>query len=161
MLVRAILCPLCLLVVLTYVSLDARGPDSPTRLVGEMTTQPSLPPPLEARDCGAIARDELPNARFARKGGRTTKVRVWREGSALTADDIAQGRDLSQYDELNLSVPRPSLAGEKGTDHSVVPRARIFIWEHWRDRKQAYLTITMSSVDATSGTQIRPMTVPR
>ncbi len=31
--------------------------------------------------------------------------------------------------------------------------ARTFVWEHWHDQKPGYLTITGSSVDATSTSQ--------
>ena len=153
MLVRLNLCALCFLVLLASVCSNSRVPGSPTRLDGGRSTRSSVPPPLEARDCGATApNDELPDGRFARDGGRTTEARVRREGGALTLDDIAQGRDLSRYDRLNLSDPRMHVF-EKDTE-SVVPRARMFLWEHWRDRRQAYLAITMRSVDAASTSHV-------
>jgi hypothetical protein len=55
-----------------------------------------MPPSLGPADCVSVAPpDELPNARFARKGGRTTRyVKVWRQGTALVVDNVAQERDL-------------------------------------------------------------------
>lgn len=112
-----------------------------------------LPPPLEVADCFTPApRDELPMDEFIRKGGRITQyVGVRREGSALTFDNVAQGRDLHDYDRLELA------------DHGVLDRqfqmtvmvqAREFLWKHWQEKKKAYLILTYHSVDATSTSHI-------
>ncbi len=112
-----------------------------------------VPPPLEAKDCkAAAASDELPNARFERKGGRTTRLKVRLEGSALTVDGVAQGRNLGQYDRVELKNPGPMAGGV--AQNNVIARARVFLWEHWRDRKRGYLIITLSSVDATSTSHV-------
>lgn len=119
------------------------------------STHPQVPPPLEAKDCASTAPpDELPNARFARRGGRTTRyVKVWRKGTALTIDDVAQGRDLRSYDRLELADPEPRAAADRRGDW-ILAKARNFLWEHWRDRKRAYLLLTLSSVDATSTSHV-------
>jgi hypothetical protein len=116
---------------------------------------PQVPPPLEAKDCESTAPpDEPPNARFARRGGRHTRyVKVWRQGTALTIDDVAQGRDLRRYDRLELDDPEPRNASDRGGDWILV-KARTFLWEHWRDRKRAYLLLTRSSIDATSTSHV-------
>ena len=64
--------------------------------------------------------------------------------SFLTVEGIEQGRNLQQYERLDLSQPGPSITVD----------ARTFLWEHWRDKKAAYLTLTRSSVDATSTSHV-------
>jgi hypothetical protein len=124
-------------------------------VVNYRSTHPQVPPALEAKNCASTAAlDELPNARFVRKGGRTTRyVRVWREGTALTVDKVAQGRDLRRYDRLELADPEPRAVADRRGDW-IIAKARKFLWEHWRDRKRAYLLLTLSSVDATSTSHI-------
>jgi hypothetical protein len=119
------------------------------------STHPQVPPSLEAKDCASTAApDELPNARFARKGGRSTRyVKVWRQGTALTVNDVGQGRDLRRYDRLELADPEPRAASDRRGD-PILAQARSFLWEHWRDRKRAYLLLTRSSVDATSTSHV-------
>src|SRR5438874_1972057 len=118
-------------------------------------TKVQLPPPLEAKDCMSPApRDELPNARFIREGGRTTRyVNVFRQGDALTVDNVAQGRDLRAYDKLELVRPGPTHVVDEEAD-PIFPQARNFLWEHWSLRKKAYLILTASSIDATSTAHI-------
>jgi hypothetical protein len=118
-------------------------------LVGHQDARHRVPPPLEAKNCEAAADpDERPNHRFERKGGRTTNATVRTQGGALTVDDVAQGRDLGRYDKFEVANPQPRLISEIERD-PLLARARTFLWEHWRDRRQAYLIVTMSSVDAT------------
>jgi hypothetical protein len=123
--------------------------------VEHRNAHPQVPPALEPANCASAApRDELPNAQFARKGGRTTRyVKVRREGTALTVDDVAQGRDLRRYDRLDVSDPKPRAAADSGGE-GIVAQARSFVWEHWRDHKRGYLRLTLSSVDATSTSHV-------
>jgi len=104
-----------------------------------------MPPSLPVESCQKSApRDELPNARFLRKGGRILRpIKTWQQGTALTVDDIAQGRDLSRYDKLDLSDLEPA-----GRHQKTLAQARSFMWSHWQARKKAYLVLTLSSVDA-------------
>jgi hypothetical protein len=124
-------------------------------VVNYRSSHPQVPSPLEAKNCALTAPgDELPNARFARKGGRSTRyVRVWRDGTALTVDNVAQGRDLRQYDRLELADPEPRVVADRRGDW-IIAKARTFLWEHWRDHKRAYLLLTLSSVDATSTSHV-------
>src|SRR5437667_7822460 len=72
-----------------------------------------IPPPLEAKNCNSSnSKDEFPNDRFARKGGRETKVSVRYEKDLLTVTGIEQGRDLTRYERLNVSNPKPMFAYE-------------------------------------------------
>ena len=117
-------------------------------------SQRHLPPPLEAKRCEAPrSKDEFPKARFARKGGRETKASVLYVGNMLTVAGIEQGRDLGRYNRLNLSNPKPMLAIEMDRAPIVVS-ARAFLWDHWHNQKPAYLTMTGSSVDATSTSHV-------
>jgi len=116
-----------------------------------MKSRPRVPPPLEAKGCeSGAAVGELPNERFIRRGGRTTRyVNVWREGKSYVADGVAQGRNLGRYERLDLADPEPRTVGDPLRD-SVLAQARNFLWLNWHERKRAYLTLTLSSVDATS-----------
>ena len=123
-------------------------------LLGGTQAQQSVPPPVQAPDCTVAAPSkELPNARFARKGGHTAASKVSFQSGVLTVKDVEQGRDLHKYETLTLTNPKPTTVVERQAD-STIPRARMFVWEHWRDRKQAYLILTLSSVDATSTSHI-------
>jgi hypothetical protein len=116
--------------------------------------QQNVPPPIEAADCNVAAPSkELPYARFARKGGRTTASKILFQGGVLTVKDVAQGRDLGKYETLTLTNPKHMTVVESKHD-PVIPRARMFLWQHWHDREQGYLILTLSSVDATSTSHI-------
>jgi hypothetical protein len=109
-----------------------------------------LPPPLEAKNCNSSnSKGEYPNDRFARKVGRETKASFRYEKDLLTVNNIEQERDLARYERLNVTNPKPMFAYERDGAQIFVS-ARTFLWEHWHDHKPAYLTITGSSVDATS-----------
>jgi hypothetical protein len=123
-------------------------------LLSAAQAQQKLPPPIEAPECSAKApSNELPNARFARKGGRTTASKVLFQGGVLSVKDVAQGRDLGRYETLTLTNPKPTTVLERKGD-PVIQRARVFLWQHWHDRKQGYLILTLSSVDASSTSHI-------
>jgi hypothetical protein len=119
------------------------------------STHPRVPVSLQPQDCDSTAPpDELPNTRFLRKGGRRTRyVKVWNEGSALTTADVAQGRDLTAYDRLEVTDPEPRTVSDRGRD-PYMSQARTFLWEHWHARKRGYLILTGSSVDATSTSHV-------
>lgn len=86
-------------------------PDPPAAALSDQDLQGRLPPALEAGGCGAApSGGELPNSRFARRGGRETKVAFRGEGESLTADGVEQGWEFSRYDRPDL--PGPILAGE-------------------------------------------------
>jgi hypothetical protein len=123
-------------------------------LLGNAVAQHKLPPSLDTTDCSVAAPSgELPNAQFGRKDGRTTASKVLFRDSVLTFSDVEQGRDLGQYEKLTLINPRPTTVAERKADPAI-PRARSFLWQHWHDRKQGYLRLTLSSVDATSTSHI-------
>jgi hypothetical protein len=118
-----------------------------------LTPQRGLPPAYEAKDCNApIHKDDYPNDEFTRKGGRTTTTRVRFENGLLTADNVEQGRDLNQYERLNLPEPKAGRNFENYDDP--IPRARIFLWDHWHSQKLAYLTMTLIGVDSQSTAHI-------
>ena len=76
-------------------------------------------------------------------------MKVWRQGSTLMIDNVAQGRDLTRYERLELADPEPRVVSDRRRN-PVLAQARNFLWRHWQDRKRAYLLLTLSSVDATS-----------
>jgi len=116
---------------------------------------PRVPPSLGPTDCLSEAQAiGTPRERFASQGGRTTSyVKVWREGLSLTAANVTEGRDLRQYEQLELADPEPRTVADRRGD-GILAKAREFIWDHWQDRKRGYLRLTLSSVDATSTSHI-------
>ena len=104
------------------------------------------PPAVDAKLCPPAPKNELPNDRFARKGGRETKVTVRQDKGLLTVDGVEQGRDLSLYERVDL--------GSVNESPSAFADARMFLWKHWSAQKLGYLTLTGSSVDATSTSHI-------
>jgi len=107
----------------------------------------NLPPAVEAKVCTPAPKNELPNARFARKGGRETKVTVRLDRGLLTIEGVEQARDLSLYERVDLGSVRNESA-------SALADARRFLWEHWISQRLGYLTLTGSSVDATSTSHV-------
>jgi hypothetical protein len=123
-------------------------------LLGSAQAQQNVPAPIEAPDCTVAApSNELPNARFTRKGGRTTPSKVSFQNGVLIVKDVAQARDLQKYEMLTLANPKHLTVFER-KDDPIIPRARTFIWQHWHDRKQGYLVLTLSSVDATGTSHV-------
>jgi len=113
-----------------------------------------VPPPLEAKDCSVSGpANERPYDRFVRKGGQRTKVNVIAEGKHLTVPGVTQARNLGQYETLELRNPRPMTVIEMKID-PILGQARTFLWNHWKDRKNAYLILTYSSIDATSTSHV-------
>lgn len=106
-----------------------------------------LPKAVEGKFCSPAGKGELPKARFVRKGGRETKLIVRLEKGLLTIDGVEQGRDLSLYERVDLGTVRNENA-------SATADARLFLWEHWSKQRLGYLTLTGSSVDATSTSHI-------
>jgi hypothetical protein len=106
-----------------------------------------MPPAVEAKACTRAPKNELPIDRFARKGGRETKVTVRPDKGLLTVEGVEQRRDLSLYERVDLGSVNKDTA-------STFPDARLFLWQHWSNRKSGYLTLTGSSVDATSTSHI-------
>lgn len=123
-------------------------------IVGCANAQTRVPPPLEPKSCEENAPpNELPNTRFARKGGLTTQAKVRYRNQVLTVDGVEQGRDLRGYETLTLTNPKPRTVVESEGD-PMFATARTFLWEHWRDQKQGYLILTASSVDAMSTSHV-------
>lgn len=106
-----------------------------------------LPQAVEGKPCTQAPKDELPIDRFARKGGRETNAAVRMEKGLLTVTGIGQGRDLSLYERANFG-------SATDYDENANADARVFLWEHWTKQKPGYLTLTGSSVDATSTSHI-------
>lgn len=111
-------------------------------------SHPTVPPGVQRSECliplpeGESGWDGL-----SRQGGRINRYPNARwQGNAYTAADIAQGRDLSRYDKIEL---QDSEHRHPGQISRALAQARIFLWEHWRNQKRGYLILTMSSVDHT------------
>src|SRR5437763_15589844 len=97
--------------------------------------QQKTPAPLETSDCNAVVQSkELPNTRFARKGGRTTTTQLQFRGGVLSVKNVAEGRDLEAYERLILVNTKPTTVVERKTDPTL-PKARTFLWQHWHDHK--------------------------
>lgn len=121
-------------------------------LEGSAFGQGRVPPRREAAECKDSPSGEFANIRFRRKGGRTTKSKVLFADGEITIANVEQGRDLKEYNTLKLNPKTRTVAGLK--DDPILAQARTFLFEHWRDHKKAYLSLTLSSVDATSTSHI-------
>ena len=71
---------------------------------------------------------------------------IW-SGSGLTAPNIAQGRDLSAYEDAHFDCDRASHP-ELFDRVQCIREARSFISAHWRQRRRAYVRVSQDSVDA-------------
>ncbi len=120
-------------------------------LIEYRLAHPKFPASVQRAECLTPApRGETGNDRFVRLGGRTIRYpdAQWQDNS-YTAPDIAQGRNLNKYDRLDLADGEHFHAWEMQRN-PILAQARSFLWEHWRDRKRGYLTLTQSSVDQSS-----------
>jgi hypothetical protein len=105
---------------------------------------------------------ETPNERFERKGGKSIKTEIiHRQDEELTSVIITKGRDLRLYDQgghFNCRRWSPT-ALKKGRENtqrieSDLEIVRMFIWEHWQNKKRGYIRLTFDSVDAISTSHI-------
>jgi hypothetical protein len=99
-------------------------------------------------------KEETPNQRFYRKGGSEIPAQVIRKRyDELTADGIAEGRDLVLYDDGGYFDCRSYYPAK---DHGVCDEGKVrdFIWSHWQEKRRCYVRITYSSVDAVSTSHI-------
>ncbi len=106
-------------------------------------------------------REETPNERFYRKGGKSTEAEIIVQKGQLTTAAIAQKRDLSLYDDGGHSNCRAGLVSFQGEDDADfnlencrIPEVRDFIWEHWQSKRRGYVRISFDSVDAVSTSHI-------
>jgi hypothetical protein len=106
-------------------------------------------------------RQETPNERFYRKGGKSTKAAIIVQNGQLTTAAIAQGRDLSLYDDgghANCRAGMVRFQGESAADFNSencrILKVRDFIWEHWQNKRKGYIRISFDSVDAVSTSHI-------
>ena len=116
---------------------------------------PTVPPGVQRSECLSPSPEaESSNDRFTRLGGRETRYphAQW-TGDFYTAPKIAQGRNLNTYDKAQIRDWEHFHPWERW-GNPVLAQARQFLWEHWRDRRRACLTLTQSSVDYTGTSHI-------
>jgi hypothetical protein len=115
---------------------------------------PSVPPGVQRSEClTPPPQTESGTDWFVRLGGRAVRHpnAQW-QGHPYTGADIAQGRNLNKYDKFELTDPDHPHPSERWRN-PVLAEARTFLWEHWRNRKRAYL-MTLSSVDHTGTSHV-------
>jgi hypothetical protein len=126
-------------------------------LIGLIINSSFVEAKIESRDLQK-KHQETPNERFFRKGGKSTPAKViYTKEKYYTTEDIIQHRDLSLYESAG-----PYDGGYFPMFHNEDPQqaidlqatAREFVWQHWKEKKRAYLIITFHSVDATSTTHL-------
>jgi hypothetical protein len=102
-----------------------------------------------------VQKEGTPAEQFYRKGGKESKAKIIYQDGELTASNIAQARDLTQYDgggHFNCRKwTRPQGAAQSNCD---LPKVRDFILQHWQDKRRGYIRITFDSVDAVSTAHI-------
>src|SRR5262245_21698200 len=107
-------------------------------------------------------RIETPNERFVRKVGRSISAETTvKQDGEVTAGIIAKGRDSQLYDQgghfdCRRWSPTAIKSGQENELRiaSAIETARIFIWEHWQNKKRGYIRLTYDSVDAVSTSHI-------
>lgn len=95
-------------------------------------------------------KQETPNEKFYRQGGKETKAEVISQGYELTTSNIAEKRSLSVYDAGGHFNCR-EYAKDVNCDFSKI---RDFIWQHWQNKQRGYIRVTFDSVDAVSSSHI-------
>jgi len=116
---------------------------------------PIVPPGVQRSEClFSPPPGENGNDRFARLGGRVTRHpgAQWK-GDFYTVPGIAQGRNLNTYEKAQIR-DREHFHPWERWGNPILAQARQFLWEHWHDRRRAYLTLTQSSVDYTGTSHI-------
>jgi hypothetical protein len=107
--------------------------------------------------------DEDPWKKFERKGGRQERAQVIQlQDYELTAQDIAEGRNLKLYEQgghLNCFSHIP-VGTRKEADEIArragkrVAAARRFILSHWDEHRRGYIRLSFDSVDANATSHI-------
>lgn len=93
--------------------------------------------------------------KFYRKGGRTTEAKdVVQSDGELTTPTITESRDISLYDKAGHFDCRVYFERDFRRAEKAQSRARNFVWQHWQEKRRAYLSITYNSVDAVSTSHI-------
>jgi hypothetical protein len=116
---------------------------------------PTVPPGVQRSEClTPPPQEETGNDWLIRLGGRVTRYpnAQW-QGDLFTVADIAQGRDLTKYDKFELRDREHFHPWERWYN-PILAQARSFLWEHWQNRKRAYLVLTTSSVDHTGTSHV-------
>jgi hypothetical protein len=116
----------------------------------------------QARGQATSRAEESPRERFERKGGKSVQVRITAtKGGELTGPTVTDERDLRLYDQGGHFACRSHIPGtEKNYKENqkqiekTVEVARVFIWQHWQDKKRGYIRLTFDSVDALSTAHI-------
>jgi len=89
----------------------------------------------------------FPPQKFYALGGNTVRTAVIRHNRDYTTADMAQARDLSQYENGgSLEHPR-----DTKRDFSKIRR---FIWRCWQHKRRGYIRDTDCSVDACATSHI-------
>jgi hypothetical protein len=79
---------------------------------------------------------------------------IWTKTAELTTENIADGRDLSGYEEGGYFDCRSWRPKDSPTGECDEETVRDFIWKHWTGKTKGYVRITYNSVDATSTSHI-------
>ena len=100
-------------------------------------------------------KQETPNEKFYRLGGKETKAEVISQGYELTTSNIAEKRNLSLYEAGGHFNCRDWIGRENSKDVNCdFSKIRDFIWQHWQNKQRGYIRITFDSVDAVSSSHI-------
>lgn len=106
----------------------------------------------------AIAASQISTDVFFRKGGKESKVKViWDKKVGLTTNNIAEGRDMTVYDDgghFDCGQKFGASMGDGGLEKCDGARIRDFVWNHWQNKAKGYIVITGNSVDAVSTSHI-------
>ena len=94
---------------------------------------------------------------FAQTAWRTpteTQADLTMDGRELKTPDIAQGRDLTKYDDGGHHDCRNHSLSDTAPRSCDYANARDFILAHWERKRRGYIRLTVDSVDTMSTSHI-------
>ena len=79
---------------------------------------------------------------------------IYLEKGEMTAENIAQGRDIENYEDGGYFDCRGWILENEKRGECDEKEIRDFIWNHWKNQKRGYIRITSDSADANSTSHI-------
>jgi hypothetical protein len=83
-----------------------------------------------------------------------TKTDIISQNDELTAENIIQNRDLSEYIDGGHFTKGGLISKKNSCFDCDEKKVRDFIWKNWTEKKRAYIRITYNGIDAWSTSHI-------
>lgn len=79
---------------------------------------------------------------------------IWKDNGELSIKDVTQKRDMTQYADGGYFDCRGWVSKDAFRGICDEKKIRDFLWQHWTEKKRAYVRVTYDSVDAKSTSHI-------